>query len=468
MIGKWLESFQIRLAGFGVPTDSSSLKGRIVRNASWVSLSYGAEIILRFTSSIIVTRLLDPSAFGLISTVAVFMTVVFMLSDLGLRPIVLTHERGDDPDFLASIWVLQIIRGIFLTSLLLLLAWGWWEAQQSGAIAPDNSYANPMLPGLLALVGLTLTASGFNSINEFRLARHLHQGPITRLDISWKTLTTILNVTFAWWLRSAWALAVTMVMGSIFRAVASLATLPGPKMKFRANWSDLKQILGHSRWIALTSTMSVLVTSSDKILIGWEFGLSVLGIYAVSWTLFDAVQNLVMRFNQSMSVSVIKTLKERSPEQFKTLYYRFRLPVEIYCVTFGVTFAFLGKLIIELMYDPRYLAGGQYLSIFGIGLVLFPFAISSNILIASQRFKYVAVVTFVRTICFYAAMGTGAYLHNLTIMVFAITLQRLPEYIFNFLAPHSRIPFTIKRDGLLIAIALALTLWVLMTLSPTV
>ncbi len=440
----------------GMAQHDSSLKGRIVRNASWVGVSYGSEMLLRFGSSLIVTRLLEPNVFGLIATVSIFLTIVIMLSDLGIRPIVLTHKRGDDPDFLSSVWVLQIFRGIILTLLLVAMGLAWHIAQQRGWIAVGSSYADPLLPGLLAFVGLCLLFGGFSSINEFRLARQLEQGAITRIEIVSKTATTIANIVLAFFLRSAWALAIPMVLGAIIRSALSMR-LPGPEMRFRVNWADLKEILGHSRWIAVTSLLTVITLSADKLIIGYVFGLTALGIYSIAFALFDAVQNLPLKFNSAVSISVLKALENHDREVFRTQYYRFRLPIDLYSIVFGLGFAVFGQLMITLMYDPRYVSGGHYLQIFGIALLLLPFSVTANILIAAQRFKYTFFVTLLKGVSFFAGLAVCAYFRSLTGVVFVVGLQRLPEILVYLLAPGSGIPFSLKRDGVLLGLAALVT-----------
>ncbi len=453
LIENWLKSCQDRArSALGKVREDDSLQGRVIRNASWIGLGYGGEMLLRLGSSLIVTRLLEPSIFGLISIVSIFMTIIFMLSDLGLRPIVLTHDRGDDGDFLSSVWVIQILRGILLTIMMAGLGFGWHVAQQNGWIDPHSGYADPMLPGLLAFVGLCLFFWGFSSINEFRLARHLQQGEITRLDMIAKTAVTLANIILAFFLRSVWALAIPMVLGAMMRALLSMK-LPGPKMRLRARMTDIKDVLGHSRWIAITSIVSVAIMSADKLVIGYFFGLSALGVYSIAYTLYDATQALPMKFNATSGVSVLKALDGEDPAAFRRQYYRFRLPIDVYAIAFGLGFAFFGGLLIELMYDPRYIHAGRYLQIFGIALLLLPFAVPSNILIAAQRFKYSFFVTLLKGVTFFIGLAVCAYFHSLIGMVFVLALQRVPEIAVYLLAPGTGIPFSWKRDGLLLGLA---------------
>jgi len=443
------------LAKFGLKPDTSSLQGRIVRNASWIAIGYGSEIVIRFGSSLITTRLLDPSAYGLIATVSVIMTMVFMLSDLGLRQVVLTSDRGDEPTFLRSIWTIQILRGFALMLLLWAGAWGWWTVQQNGWIAPDSSYANPMLPGLLALIGCSLAAMGFASINIFRLERHLDQGAVTRMDIGTRLITSFLTVFFTFWLRSVWGIAIAMTLGALIRSIRSLMVLPGPRMKLHLKRADLGAILTHSRWIALSSGLGVLTSSGDKLVIGYGFGMELLGVYAVAFALTDSLNTIIARMQTSMGISIMRALNEKPLAERQAAFYRFRRPIELYCLAAGIGLVLLGPLFFQIMYDPRYHEAGHFAALLGVGFILTPLGFSSNFALGRQRFKYMSFVVGLRTITFFATIGGAVLLGSMELAVIAVSLARLPEYLAYFLIRRGEIPFRWGRDGGLMAIAAA-------------
>lgn len=443
------------LGRLGVKVDGQSLQGRIIRNASWIAIGYGGEIVIRFGSSLITTRLLDPSAYGLIATVSVIMTMVFMLSDLGLRQVVLTSERSDDPAFLRSIWTIQILRGLALMLVMWAIAWVWHLMQQAGWIGVGSSYSNTMLPGLLAVVGCTLAAMGFASINIFRLERHLDLGAVTRMDIGSRLITSVLTVILTFWLRSAWGIAIAMTLGAAVRSIQSNMMLAGPRMKLRFKREELGGILHHSRWIALSSGLGVLTSAGDKLVMGYGFGMQVLGIYAVAFALTDSFGTIISRMQGSMGLSIIRALEDKPLAERQQAFYRFRRPIELYCLAAGLGLVFFGPLFFQLMYDPRYHEAGHYASLLGVGFILNPLGFSSNFALGQQRFKYMSFVVALRTITFFAAMGAAVLLGSMDLAVIAVALSRLPEYLAYFLIRRGGIPFRWDRDGGLMAIAAA-------------
>lgn len=445
-----------RLLGkFLIESDTDSLKAKVVKNASWITLGYGAEMALRLVSSVIVSRLLDPSAYGLMSIAMVFIVFAAMLSDLGLRPIVMSHPRGDDPEFLQTVWTVQILRGLILTLVLGGIAWGWYYAQHSAALHLDKGYTDNTLPQLLALLALTLAVTGFSSVNEFRLARDIKQGTVIQLDIAAKILGTVLNIALAFLFRSVWALALSILLQSIARMAFSLMFIPGPAMQFRLNWNDIKGLLVNSRWVALSSALTVLAVSSDKIVIGFFFNISILGVYSIAFFIFEAAQNIVNRYYGNMGISVIRNISTSDIQEYTRKYYLFRLPADFYCAVGGVALALCAPMLVDLLYDKRYEQAGEFLSLLGIGLILYPFSVASNLLFAELKYKLNAVINLMKVLFLAAFVAIGLAQHSISIVVAAVALQRVPEYVLYAVHLRKQVNIRWLRDGILVALAAA-------------
>src|SRR4051812_43189439 len=81
------------------PVIGGSFKRAVVTSASWTAVGWIVMQLLRFASNLILTRLLFPEAFGLMSLVTVFVVGLHMFSDLGIGPSLVQSKRGDDPAF---------------------------------------------------------------------------------------------------------------------------------------------------------------------------------------------------------------------------------------------------------------------------------------------------------------------------------------------------------------------------------
>jgi len=443
--------------------DGGSLRGRIFRNVGWMAIAFIAEMLIRLASSVILTRLLSPDAYGLISTVMVLMVFVAMLSDLGIRPMVLADKRGDDADFLGILWTMQATRGLIIAAVVALLSLLWMHALTEQWIPPTSSYSDPLLPQLSLLISISLVLTGFASLNEFRLIRHLKRGAITALDVGTRLFTTIITIMLALAFRSVWAIALGMIAGSTLRMALSHIVLPGPRMALSFNWPEIKRVLTTSRWVALNSFISMIAAQADKILIGLGFGMATLGVYTIAFTLYAAAASLVDRLNANLGIPVIRALLEKPEAERRRAYYRFRLPIDLYCMAAGTGMVLFGALFFELAYDPRYAAGSAYFALLGIKVVLMPMHIAGNFLYAQLRYKLASLIGMIRSSLFLIGMGVAAWLGSIHLMVLCIALEQIPEIILYFSMRRTGIPFLLKRDGLLLGLAALLGLYLLLT-----
>lgn len=439
-----------------------SLRSKIFRNVGWMALAFGCEMIIRLVSSIILTRLLDPDAYGLISTVMVLMVFVTMLSDLGIKPMVLADERGDDRNFLSILWTMQAIRGFVIAVSVGLLSLLWMHALSVQWIAPTSSYADPLLPKLSLLISLSLVLSGFTSLNEYRLIRHLERGAITALEIGTRLVTTIVTIGLAFAFRSVWAMALGMIFGSALRMLLSHIVLTGPRMAPCFNWHEIKRIMSLSRWVALNSFITMSTAQADKILIGLSFGMSTLGIYTIAFTLYSAAAAVVDQLNSNLGIPVIRALLDKTEAERRHAYYKFRLPIDLYCMAAGTGMVLFGGLFFKLAYDPRYEVGGLYFALLGLKIILLPMHLSRDFLYAQLRYKLASMVGLVRSVLFLTGMGIAAWFQSIHLMVACIALEQLPEIILYFSLRRTGIPFMLKRDGLLLGLATVLGLYLLL------
>ena len=77
-----------------------SLKRRVINAGVWSIGGYGLSQAIRFGSNLLLTRLLAPELFGVMSIATVIMGGLSMLSDVGLRQNIIQSRRGHETLFL--------------------------------------------------------------------------------------------------------------------------------------------------------------------------------------------------------------------------------------------------------------------------------------------------------------------------------------------------------------------------------
>jgi O-antigen/teichoic acid export membrane protein len=115
---KWSAQYDM----LNAPSNSISLKRRVLGAGAWSLAGFALSYALRLGSSLVLTRLLIPSMFGVIAIAMLIMTGLAMFSDIGLKQNIIQSKRGSDTVFLNTAWVVQIMRGLLLWSLALCIS----------------------------------------------------------------------------------------------------------------------------------------------------------------------------------------------------------------------------------------------------------------------------------------------------------------------------------------------------------
>ena len=106
-----------------LPIDANrpSLATRVKKAGSWALFSQVSGQAIRLVSNVLLSRMLAPDSFGLMSVVYMLTVALALFSDLGIGRSVVQSRRGNDPAFLDTAWTLGAIRGSGLGVLTLLI-----------------------------------------------------------------------------------------------------------------------------------------------------------------------------------------------------------------------------------------------------------------------------------------------------------------------------------------------------------
>src|SRR5690606_18475508 len=139
------------------------------RLASGAAFETSAALVamgVRLGSSLVLTRLLFPAAFGLSAMVVTVISGLIMISDLGIAPAVIRSPRGEDPRFLRTAYALQVLRAS--ARAVIAAALGFPMA---------HLMREPLMLWLMPCGALVLWIHGFCSMRTLLLRRKLRLAP---------------------------------------------------------------------------------------------------------------------------------------------------------------------------------------------------------------------------------------------------------------------------------------------------
>ena len=370
--------------------------GRVFEAATLSILAQFGSQGIRLGGNLIMTRLLAPEMFGLMSIVFTIQMVLALLSDIGLRPAVFQSHRGDDPVFLNTVWTLQVLRGLGMFVACILIAFGMHVASRYDVFGPHTALGSPQLPSVLVVTSIAAAIGGFQSSNYITAGRNLNLRGIIVIDAIAQVAGLLMMIVLGIMTGSIWSL----VFGGLFSAAISTALshkyLPGIANRLVVNREAFSEISKFGIWILVSSLAYVLSLNLDRMYLGAVITATSLGIYAIALSLYQAVDGLISRLFESVLLPVLSEAARTSKEKLRAQIKRLRLPFDLwYLGTAGLLYT-LGPNIIDFLYDHRYQEAGPLLQILSFSLIFARYSVFNVAYLAVGKSGYQAAINIIK------------------------------------------------------------------------
>lgn len=413
---------------------------RILRAATWDIGAYGADVLTRLVSTIVLTRLLFPEAFGLIALASSLIAGLALISDFGIRTVVIQSSRGDDDGFLRSAWTLQIWRGLLLWLILVVLCLviGFPTVRQE--FPAESVFASADFSLVTSAMGLNLILGGIESTAVYLNVRRLNFRPIVVLELASRLLSLPVVILWAWLSPSVWALVGGGLIAGILRVIISHIFMPGPLMSLNWNRQHFREIVRFGKWIAVSSTATFVSAHSERIILGFLVSASALGLYAISKTLIDVIFGLFERLNSSLTLPVLGEVISQGQDNrsFKDKYYRFRFPIECTAGLSGGILFSVGSFVIQTVFDLRYADAGPMVQILAVGIIAYPANFIAGAFTAHGEPWVVAVTSILRATSLVICIAAGYLLGGFLGCIWGIALHAMIPAAIILLLAHRR------------------------------
>ena len=391
---------------FTAPYDSgprkSTLKRRLLGAARWTLAGHFIAQALRLCSNLILTRMLAPDLFGVMSVGYMVFTGLGMLSDLGLFAVVARSHRGDEPKFLNVVWITQMMRGALITLGALTLSGAAAYVAKTTPFLAHSVYADARIPGVIAVLSLYGILSAFESTKTLWARRNLLFAALTKVELASQIGTTTIILGWAVIDPSIWALVGGFLLGTALRTVLSHLALPGPTNRLEWDASAFREIIDFGKWALVSSPISFLLTSGDRLSLGVFLDATTMGFYSVATLLIAALQTVVGKIVGEAVLPALGEVIRSRPGELKATAYRIRRPLDIACIIPAGALFMLGDLIVRILYDSRYEPAGWMLSVLALTLATTQFAVFDQCLIALGKMRLLSALNLVRLIALYS------------------------------------------------------------------
>jgi O-antigen/teichoic acid export membrane protein len=441
----------------------ASLGERALNASLWQVASVGVQYPLRLASNLILTRLLLPEAFGMIAIITVLQVGLYLFTDIGLMQSVMRDKRGAEPQYLRVAWVVQVIRGIAIT--LLMVAVGFlimWLGPKLAA--PNTIYADPVLPWLIVFSSLSLLCKGLESTNVLLAMREMRQKQVVGIDIAAQLLGIAIMVPLAWYTESVWALAIGSVASSVLRLILTHTIFPGPRMAVVWDREQSSEMWTYGRWLIASSAGGFMLNFGDRLILSALMDKHYFGIYSIALVWIEMARNLIQKIAGSTLVPAISQAIRETPEKVRRVLSRFTGAFEV--VTLGIIIGIFATadLIFGYLYRDTYAPAADLARLNAFKLLISMSLPARHFVMAAGNSFHYGMAHILGAICSVTACYFG-YVHfglEAAILFSALGALMMPMVIIfeRGLADQMKIPLEVGKIALAIAVTIAALVYV--------
>jgi len=381
------------------------MRKKLLSASAILMAAFVASQILRFVGNVVLAKLLSPSAFGVVAVVNLLILALNLLSDVGLRLIVIQRQGVISGQFINTIWVLQIARGVLIWGLAMLSALVLRLLQLHSLIDATNAYADPTLPFLIVGAASAALFQGFESTKSLTERRDLSLGRVTAIGLAAQIVAMVLMIVIARITTSPWALVIGGVAAASIQCTLSHVALPGERNRLYFDKSIAWEVISKGRWVFLSSMVSFLGGNADILMLGGLVDPTSLGNYVVAFQLINVVQILSSTISGNVVFPALSAARRDNPAGLGGEYGRIQLASDALIATAAGVFATAGSAIVTLLFDHRYALAGQILSCLALGVIGLRYYVVEQLMNADGNFRLTTIISVIRL----AALALGTY-----------------------------------------------------------
>jgi O-antigen/teichoic acid export membrane protein len=220
---------------------------------------------LQFVASIVLARLLVPSAYGLVAITWTLTGFAALFSDLGLGAALVQSPRMTERDA-ATAFAINALSGVAMTLVVVVLR------------HPLASLlGQPRVANLLALASLSFTLA-LNVVPFAILERQLRFSTVAAIDVIATTVGLAVSIVCA----ASGVGAASLIIGPLSTAViSSVSGLAAARWipRARPSWSCARRLMGFSSHLTGFNVLGYWARNADNLLLGRFAGTAELGLY---------------------------------------------------------------------------------------------------------------------------------------------------------------------------------------------
>jgi lipopolysaccharide exporter len=413
------------------------------------AFTFFLQALIRLASSLVLTRVLLPEAYGTITILVSILFVIGNILDTNVTLFMVRDKNAEQPRYLNTAWTMRLSRSVLSCVVLFVCA----------PLIATKIYDLPALILPLRVFSLWFLIDGFESM-AFALAIRRKQARLQMYsELAASVVSTSFSIVYCYHYHSFWGIAFAMLLNRLIMTVLSHQFYRELRPRLFIDLAAAREILGFSKYTVPSSFLTLGLNQFDKIVFLRLFDLRLLGIYGLAGNIAGSIETVINKISQAVLYPRCAHNFRENPATATKRYYTENIKLFASILAMPAAIAGAAHLVITLLYDNRYSDAGSVLQALAIRAVLLSFASSAeDLLISAGQFHVILVGNVLRTVWIIFGSLVGYYLAGFLGFIYGLSLSGLPPLVYYFWLQNSKGLLIVKYELYKVAFALTVGL----------
>ena len=401
------------------------------------TVSFGLQALIRLVSSLVLTRVLLPEAYGTITILVSILYVIGNILDTNVTLFMVRDKKAEEPRYLNTAWTMRLSRSVLSSAVLFVCA----------PLIATKIYDLPALILPLRVFSLWFLIDGFESMS-FALAIRRKQARIQMYaELAASALSTSFSIFYCYRYHTFWGIAFSMLLNRLIMTVLSHSFYREFRPRLYIDLAAAREILVFSKFTVPSSLLSLSLNQFDKVVFLRLFDLRLLGLYGLAGNIAGSIEGLISKISQAVLYPRCAHNFRENPDTATQRYYTENTKLFAGILVIPAAICGAAHLIIAVLYDSRYSEAGSVLQALAIRAVLLSLASpAEDLLISAGQFHVILVGNVLRTAWIILGSLIGYHFLGFLGFVYGLSLSGLPPLVYYLWLQNSKGMLIVKYE----------------------
>lgn len=335
--------------------DPASLTHRTLSGMAWVAWGSGVMALLKVAVLVLLTRLLSPADFGVVSAALIVIVFALTFSQLGLGP-ALVQRSNLQPHHVSTAFYASSAFGLIAGGLV------WLAAPLIAGFFRMEDLAS-----VVRVLAVLFPVMGFSAVAESLLQRDLRFRLLANADVVTYGVGYGLGVVLALRGWGMWSLVAAHLVQSVLRAAIVLHAEP-PRLRPHPTWIAFRELMDYGVGQSVGRIGVFLANQADNLIVGRFLGAVALGLYSRAYQLM-AVPTLLLGDVLDRVLFPTMSRVQDDPRRLASAYLQGTAFVALVTLPAGIVAAVLAPELVAVAFGSRWTALVPPFQVLAVGMM---------------------------------------------------------------------------------------------------